>query len=103
MYSRVFPPERGLVTIYIEDVPVRAVEGATVAAAMAEAGLDVARLTAKRYEERGPFCHMGVCFECLMEIDGVPNTQACLTTVREGMRVKRQQGAPSFKPETISS
>ena len=42
---------------------------------------------------------MGVCFECLMEIDGVPNTQACLTTVREGMRVKRQQGAPSFKPK----
>ena len=99
MYTRDFPPERGSVTIYVEDVPVQTVEGATVAAAMAEAGLDAARGTAKRHEERGPFCHMGVCFECLWEIDGVPTTQACLTTVREGMRVKRQQGAPSFKPK----
>ncbi len=99
MYGRVFPPERDTVVIYVEDVAVRAAEGVTVAAAMAEAGLDAARLTAKRHEERGPFCHMGVCFECLMEIDGVPNTQACLTTVREGMRVKRQHGAPSFNPK----
>ena len=99
MYSRVFPPERGKVTIYVEDAPVRADEGATVTAAMAEAGLISARVTAKKHEERGPFCLMGVCFECLMEIDGIPNKQACLTTVREGMRVKRQQGAPSFSPK----
>ncbi len=36
---------------------------------------------------------MGVCFECLMEIDGVGNRQACLTPVAEGMQVRRQRGA----------
>jgi D-hydroxyproline dehydrogenase subunit gamma len=36
---------------------------------------------------------MGICFECLMEIDGVGNRQACLTPITEGMRVRRQQGA----------
>jgi predicted molibdopterin-dependent oxidoreductase YjgC len=36
---------------------------------------------------------MGICFECLVEIDGKPSRQACLTTVREGMVVRRQQGA----------
>jgi predicted molibdopterin-dependent oxidoreductase YjgC len=36
---------------------------------------------------------MGVCFECLMEIDGVGNRQACLTPVAAGMRVQRQRGA----------
>ena len=33
---------------------------------------------------------MGSCFECLVEIDGQPNRQACLTIVREGMDIKRQ-------------
>ncbi|MNU05931.1 Hydrogen cyanide synthase subunit HcnA [compost metagenome] len=36
---------------------------------------------------------MGVCFECLMEIDGEPSRQSCLVTVREGMRVRTQDGA----------
>lgn len=39
---------------------------------------------------RAPYCLMGVCFECLMEIDNVENVQACLTPVREGMLIKRQ-------------
>jgi predicted molibdopterin-dependent oxidoreductase YjgC len=39
---------------------------------------------------------MGVCFDCLMEIDGEANQQACMTTVRDGMRVARQRGAPKL-------
>jgi predicted molibdopterin-dependent oxidoreductase YjgC len=44
-------------------------------------------------EPRAPYCMMGVCFECLVEVDGVPNVQACMTSVREGMTVRRQHGA----------
>ena len=36
---------------------------------------------------------MGVCFECLVEVDGQANCQACLLPVRAGMRVHRQRGA----------
>jgi predicted molibdopterin-dependent oxidoreductase YjgC len=39
---------------------------------------------------RAPYCLMGVCFECLMEIDGKPDVQSCLVTVRDGMVVNRQ-------------
>jgi predicted molibdopterin-dependent oxidoreductase YjgC len=35
---------------------------------------------------------MGVCFDCLVVVDGVPNTRACVTWVREGMDVARQDG-----------
>jgi sarcosine oxidase subunit alpha len=35
---------------------------------------------------------MGVCFDCLVEIDGVGNRQGCLVPVREGMAVSRQHG-----------
>ncbi len=41
-------------------------------------------------EHRAPYCLMGVCHECLMEIDGIPYRQACMVTVQEGMIVKRQ-------------
>ena len=40
---------------------------------------------------RAAFCMMGVCFECLVEVNGVPNQQACLITVERGMNVKRWQ------------
>lgn len=39
---------------------------------------------------RAPLCMMGVCFECLVEIDGQANQQGCLVRVRDGMRIKRQ-------------
>ena len=42
---------------------------------------------------RAPYCMMGVCFDCLMTIDGVASRQACLVPVREGMRIERQRGA----------
>lgn len=39
---------------------------------------------------RAPLCMMGVCFECLVEIDGQTNQQGCLVRVRDGMRIRRQ-------------
>ena len=39
---------------------------------------------------RAPFCLMGVCFECMMEINGESNVQSCLVTVQDGLAVKRQ-------------
>ena len=36
---------------------------------------------------------MGACFECLAVVDGRPNVQTCMTPVRDGMRVRRQDGA----------
>jgi D-hydroxyproline dehydrogenase subunit gamma len=41
-------------------------------------------------QPRAPLCMMGVCFECLVEIDGQANQQGCMVRVREGMRIRRQ-------------
>ncbi|HTI82578.1 MAG TPA: (2Fe-2S)-binding protein [Acetobacteraceae bacterium] len=67
--------------------------GDTVAAALLAAGEITLRVTAVSGSPRAPYCMMGVCFECLMEIDGAGNRQACLTPVVEGMQVRRQSGA----------
>lgn len=80
------------VRIHVDDAIVEAREGETVGAALMAEGVRVLRQTARRGDARGLFCGMGVCFDCLMEIDGRPNVQACLVPVADGMRVRTQQG-----------
>ena len=46
-----------------------------------------------RGSERAPYCMMGVCFDCLAEIDGIPNRQSCMVAARPGMHIRRQRGA----------
>ena len=63
--------------------------GESVAAVMLAEGMAAARVT-RRGAPRGLYCGMGVCFECLVKVDGVPNTRACMTWVRDGMVIERQ-------------
>jgi len=79
--------------------PIEGHEGETVAAALLAFEQRTFRHTSRRGEPRGLFCGMGVCFDCLMKIDGRPNVQACLTPVREGMRVETQQGNGVWESE----
>ena len=81
------------VEVLVEGVPVRVPEGASAAAAVLLAGLPAIRETPVLGSPRLPLCMMGVCFDCLAEIDGVPNRQACMVTVAPGMRIARQRGA----------
>ena len=75
----------------LDGVPVRAHLGETVATVlMAEHRLAVRTTTGGA--PRGLFCGMGTCFDCLVVVDGVPNTRACMTWVRSGMEVSRQHG-----------
>ena len=67
-------------------------EGDTVAAALHSSGTIAFRQSAEEKSDRGPYCLIGNCFECLVEIDGVANHQACRVQVYEGMRIERQIG-----------
>ena len=67
-------------------------QGTTVAAMALAQGLRVTRTTTVSGKPRAPFCMMGVCYECLMIIDGKANQRACVTYVKQGMRVATQQG-----------
>ena len=70
--------------------------GDSVAAALLAAGQAICRATPVTGAPRAPYCMMGVCFECLVTIDGVGNRQACLVRVAEGMKVETQAGAREF-------
>ncbi|MCK5353990.1 MAG: (2Fe-2S)-binding protein [Methyloprofundus sp.] len=66
--------------------------GTTVAAMALANGLRSTRTTAVSGAKRAPFCMMGVCYDCLMVIDGKANQRACATYVSKGMQVETQQG-----------
>lgn len=82
------------VTITIAGDEVVAMQGESVATAALAFGHRVARIAPVSGDQRAPYCLMGVCFECLMTIDGQPNRQACMTPVREGMVVEPQSERP---------
>src|SRR5204862_3500972 len=73
--------------------------GASAAAAVLVAGFRSIRETPVEGRERGPYCMMGICFDCLAEIDGVPNRQSCTVTARPEMRIRRQRGAREIDPD----
>ena len=80
------------VTLKVDGKPIRARVGDTVASAMLTAGIDRFRTTPVTEAPRAPYCMMGVCFDCLVTIDGVGSRQACLVPVRAGMAVETQLG-----------
>ena len=78
-------------TLTLDGETVSAYEGETVATVLLAEG-HIATRTTPAGDPRGVFCGMGVCFDCLVIVDGVPNTRACMTQVHEGMEVHRQNG-----------
>jgi len=73
--------------------------GASAAAAVLMAGLSSIRETPVGASERAPYCMMGICFDCLAEIDGAANRQSCMVLARPGMRIRRQRGARAIETE----
>ena len=84
------------VTIYFEETALTVPSAITVAAAVLshKGGEKHSRFSPVSGEKRAPYCFMGVCHECLMEIDGIPDQQACIIEVKEGMKIRRQTGLP---------
>ncbi|MBZ8134505.1 (2Fe-2S)-binding protein [Afifella sp. IM 167] len=94
MFKRVEETAGTAITFSFEGKELTARAGDTVAAALLAAGERSLRASAVSASPRGPFCLMGVCFDCLVQIDGVPNRQACMVAVKEGMSVHRQDSEP---------
>jgi D-hydroxyproline dehydrogenase subunit gamma len=86
------------VTVQFEDQLIRVPAGLSIAAALLLNGAESFRTTPVTQSPRAPYCMMGVCFECLVEVDGKPSRQGCLTTVRDGMVIRRQHGASALPP-----
>ena len=81
-----------MVTLSIAGQPVSVPDGSTVAAALLRSDIRSCRITHGQHSPRGPYCMMGVCFDCLVTIDGQAGQQACMIKVQEGMHIVLNNG-----------
>jgi len=86
------PPGKAALSFSFGATTIAAFEGQTVGQALIAANQRVCRTTPVTASTRAPYCLMGVCFDCLVTIDGRQNQQSCLVPVRAGMQVSPQHG-----------
>jgi D-hydroxyproline dehydrogenase subunit gamma len=89
------------VAVIVEGTLVHVPAGASAAAALLAAGLCSTRETPVSGAPRAPYCMMGVCYECLAEIDGIPNQQSCMIAASAGMHIRRQARARQIARGTV--
>lgn len=78
----------GAVNVSFDGRPLVAVSGQNIGAALVSNGITAWRSTRKNARPRGLFCGIGVCFDCLVTVDGEANQRACLVEVQEGMEIE---------------
>ena len=86
-------PERNAGTLTVDGEAIAFVAGDTLAACLMRSG----RLATRRSrlgDLRGIFCGIGICNDCLLAVDGVPNVRACVTVARDGLKVETGIGPP---------
>jgi sarcosine oxidase subunit alpha len=80
------------VPITVDGRPLDVPAGASLAAALLDAGVHAFRRSTTG-EPRAPLCGMGICYECRVTLDGVAHRRACLVPVAAGMVVRTTAGA----------
>lgn len=83
---RPIDPDPSNITIYIDGSPCPAREGDSVATILLKEG-HAALHSAPNGTPRGPYCMMGVCFDCMITLEDGRVEQACQIYARDGMRV----------------
>jgi len=78
--------------ISIDGTRIKARKGQTIAEALLASGLRVFRRT-KRNAPRGLYCGIGICFECRMVVNGIPNIRTCITPAEPGSKIATQHDA----------
>src|SRR5262245_42812275 len=78
------------------------VEGDTIASAAFRSGVRTFSRSLKSHRRRGLYCGTGDCANCLVTVDGFPGERACVTPVRDGMRVERETGWPSAERDALA-
>ncbi|MFI6282561.1 (2Fe-2S)-binding protein [Streptomyces sp. NPDC050988] len=79
-------------TVTFDGREITVLPGQTVAAALWSAGITSWRTTRGSGEPRGVFCGIGVCFDCLVSVNGRVNQRACLVPAEAGDVIRTQEG-----------
>jgi predicted molibdopterin-dependent oxidoreductase YjgC len=76
------------VTLTVNGKKIPAYKGETLLASLIAAGYKTLKQSPLKDEPRGALCGMGVCYECIVTINGEPNIRSCMTEVEDNMKVE---------------
>lgn len=76
------------VMISVNGKKIAAYKGETILAALLAAGYKTLKRSPIAHDPRGALCGMGVCFECIVTVNGIPNTRSCMTEVENDMEIE---------------
>ena len=88
--------------VHFDGKPIEARAGDTIASALFRCGQRIFTRSFKFHRPRGLLCLAGKCPNCMMNVDDVPNVRACITPVRDGMRVRHQNAWPSLERDALA-
>lgn len=74
--------------VFVNGLEIEAIESENVGTFLLKRRQQVLRKTRFEDNPRGMFCGIGVCFDCIVTIDGIANQRACITQLRDGMRIE---------------
>lgn len=77
-------------------------KGDTLASALYRAGVRVFSRSFKYHRPRGLMCVSGACPNCLVNVNGTPNERACMTPLKEGLKVNSQNAWPSLDTDLMA-
>ena len=80
------------IEIFIDNHPIRAYEGETIAGVLSAIGIRQIRHAPQLKDPRGLYCCMGSCYGCMVTVNGRPNERACVTPVQAGQHISLQVG-----------
>jgi aerobic-type carbon monoxide dehydrogenase small subunit (CoxS/CutS family) len=90
--ARLLPPERDRahpapgrpITLSVDGEPIRGLEGQSIAGVLLGSGRLTWRITADGRRGRGVFCGIGVCYDCLITVNGLRDVRACQRIAADG-------------------
>jgi D-hydroxyproline dehydrogenase subunit gamma len=94
MFVRIAEGESERVDVLIDAAPFEGRQGDNSATVLLLTGKIGCRRNFVSGEPRGPYRMMGVCFECLVRVDGIDRLQACVIPIRRGMRIEASIDQP---------
>lgn len=73
--------------------------GSSISGILLENGRDSWRTTSRDRRPRGIFCGIGVCYDCILAVNGVRDVRACQRRAEDGDVIERQT---EQRPESAS-
>ena len=92
MFRELKDEQKKEVIFFFEGKKLTAFDGETIASALLRSG-EIFFREAKKNNFRGPYCMIGICFECLVDVDQMQSLQSCQVIVKNNMQVKRHKNS----------